>query len=192
MTMKIKKVHILIGVIAFCLLLYTFYLCRHRVEFVHEENPIWLDYLKKLHKQGVCEKEGALIHPFIDESFALVGLDGRDDDKTSWCSAGLNMVFYNLRDRIHIVGTLSGLAKSWLEWGGEVKKYKPGNICIFRVREGYHVTVLLDAVQWRDRDGNFRLTCIGCNQGGCIKPSGYKLVDLVAMRWPTINEMGDE
>jgi uncharacterized protein (TIGR02594 family) len=144
------------------------------------DDPTWLTQINN--REGLAELPGPENNPWIIEAFKLCGLPSelQDDNKTSWCSAGLNKIM----DEVGLRGTGDARAESWCEWGGMLWIAKKGAICVFCDAGNYHVTVLNDTETVTIR-GEKYYSCIGCNQSDRIKISLYKVKSLMCMRWAT-------
>lgn len=170
-----KKVGIALLVFFFCVSAFTVY-----TSYKDIQAPVWLDSLKSLEGK-IKEVEGQDSNPWIIEAYKLCELPTalHDDDKTSWCSAGLNKIMHDNG----IKGTNNAKAKSWLTWGRKLWFPAKGAICIFDMGKYYHVTVLMSKEPILIK-GVKHYWCIGCNQSGTIKTSRYPEDKLVDMRWP--------
>ena len=141
--------------------------------------PPYLDYALSL--KDVRELPGEANHPFIVEALAFVGKpESLQKDETPWCSASLNLIL----DRCGMIGTLSALAVSWMNWGRGVTDLQAGDILIFYDGNNYHVTILTDPRIVSYRMGEVYL-CIGGDQSNELKTSPYLVKTLIGARRPT-------
>ncbi len=69
---------------------------------------------------GLKEKPGIDSHPTIAEWYKLCKLDGSDDSKVPWCAVYMNGILNECK----ILGTGSGLARSFLKWGISSKGFE--------------------------------------------------------------------
>jgi len=171
---NLRRFVVLAGIL--CMLLLV--ACSRQKPLLYADNPIWL--IKALILDGeIVEKPGAEHHPWIVAALEYSGVTGEMlADETSWCASAMN---YILKE-CGINGTGSALAEHYLEWGVSVKPRK-GGIAVFRSREGFHVTILVDANVSSLTSGD-HYKCIGGNQGNAYKISWQRASDLVDVRWP--------
>lgn len=79
---------------------------------------------------GLKEVPGHATNPFIADWYKLVKLGGSDDSKVPWCAVFVAGVL----NECGILGTGSGMARSYLHWGSSVLQDEPvpGDICVFK------------------------------------------------------------
>ena len=133
--------------------------------------PQWLEIA--FAELGVHETPGANSTARIAEYLKTCRLG--PSDEIGWCSAFVNWVFC----QCPIIGTNSGLARSWLMWG-ETCDPRLGAIVVLK-RAAFagsgHVGFQLDF-----HDGI--LYVLGGNQGDRVGVSRYLETDVLGYRWP--------
>ena len=115
------------------------------------------------------EHKGKGTNPLIAECYKAVDGLGNpemiDDDWTSWCSCYMNKKIQDAGGK----GTRNALARSWLNWGKELKTPKEG--CITILKRGNST--------WQGHVGFFvketenTVTLLGGNQGNDVKLSTF-------------------
>jgi uncharacterized protein (TIGR02594 family) len=130
-------------------------------------------------KIGIYEIPGPENNPEIVKWLESVNLPGID--KIPHCSAFVNYVVEgdDYLGYKGVPGTKSGMARSWLKWGYEIKEPKLG--CIVVIRRGLdpnlgHVGFYMD-------DSNGFLRILGANQGDRVGINSYAKVRLLGYRW---------
>jgi len=135
---------------------------------------------------GQAEIPGPGNNPRIAEYLKSVGLPGRDS--IPHCAAFANWVVEggDISDIYGTIGTGSGLARSFLTWGYEIKRPILG--CIVVIRRGVpdltkpylkrkgHVGFYLDHSR-----GFIRI--LGANQGDRVGVNAYASARLLSYRW---------
>jgi uncharacterized protein (TIGR02594 family) len=135
--------------------------------------PTWLDIAE--HEIGTKEINGPKSNERIIEYHACTSLKATTDE-TAWCSAFVNWCMRHAG----LKGTNSAAARSWLQWGVELKAPVPGCIVIFKrgAPPSGHVAFYASDV------GNDYIKVLGGNQGDQVKYSNYPKQDILGYRWP--------
>lgn len=135
------------------------------------ENPPWVEIALK--EVGQAEIPGDGDNPRILEYWTAVDLMVNHDE-VAWCSAFANWIMM----KAGIPRTRSAAARSWLNWGIEIKP-RPGAIVVFkRGREWQgHVGVYMGVV-------NQRISVLGGNQGDRVCVAHFNPADVLGFRWP--------
>ena len=135
--------------------------------------PTWFDVAKK--EIGVKEKRGGE-NPRIIEYHSTTTLSA-DEDEVSWCSSFVNWCF----KQVNIKGTNNAAARSWLNWGTELKEPKQGCVVIYwRVApdswQGH--------VGFVDRVEAGKVYTLGGNQGDAVSIKSFPKSQVLGYRWP--------
>jgi uncharacterized protein (TIGR02594 family) len=138
--------------------------------------PKWMDLARDF--IGVREIRGAQHNPEIIEWFKESGHGWIKDDETAWCAAFANAML----ERVDIKGTNSVAARSFLDWGRELKKPKPGALAVFwrgnkngwQGHVGFYVGETATHVQ-----------VLGGNQKDAVSIASYDKDQLLGYRWPS-------
>lgn len=124
------------------------------------------------------EVKGKGSNPLIVECYKAVDGLGNpellDDDGTSWCSCYVNKKIQDAGGK----GTRNALARSWLQWGNELKKPVEGCIVVFKRGTSSwqgHVSFFIK------KDENY-VWCLGGNQSNNLVISKYKVADVLGYR----------
>lgn len=144
--------------------------------------PIWLVHAEK--DAGTKEKRGGE-NPRILEYFTHTTYHAKEDE-VPWCSAAVCCWL----EEVMYPSTKSAAAKSWLDYGVELKEPREGCICVIQQRytgkdkatgssSGYHVAL------WLDQDAD-HVTLFGGNQSDSVKVSSFNLNSyrVCGYRWP--------
>ena len=168
--MSTKQFYLLMAAIVVSVCIYVFM----QPTYVYWDDPVWLTEIHKW--KGITETPGDENTAWIEDSFRMCGLPEHlmSDDKTSWCSAGLNKIF----NAVGLQGTMDARAYSWHNYGASIRTARRGALCLFFDGTNYHVTLLEKAVPLVLNDIEYYL-CIGCNQSNRIKVSPYPVKNLV-------------
>ena len=125
---------------------------------------------------GVKEYPGNGENPRILEYLRSTNLSAPDSarDETPWCSAFANWCV----EKAGYAGTDSAWARSWRNWGTELKKPKHGCIAVFKrqINNG-HVGFYLGETATG-------IKLLGGNQGNAVSVSTSKKADLLGYRLP--------
>jgi uncharacterized protein (TIGR02594 family) len=116
-------------------------------------------------------------NPRITEYHQGTNITGYDD-KAAWCSSFLNWVLI----KSGYSGTNSALARSWLEWGIELREPRLGCIVIL---EREHPSGWQGHVGFFLRVDDDRVFLLGGNQLGEVREHSYPLSSVLGYRWPT-------
>lgn len=137
--------------------------------------PKWMDLAREF--IGLKEYRGIKHNPEILEWFRESGHGWIKDDETAWCAAFANAML----ERVDIKGTNSVAARSFLDWGKELKKPKPGAIAVlwrgstnsWEGHVGFYVSETADAI-----------LILGGNQKDEVNIASYSKDRLLGYRWP--------
>ena len=121
---------------------------------------------------GQKEIAGSADNPRIVEYHQATSLKATNDE-TPWCSAFVNWCY----KQAGIKGTNSAAARSWLNWGKELKQPVEG--CVVVLKRGAppsgHVGFFVR------QEGNL-IYVLGGNQSDQVKVSAYKATDVLSYR----------
>lgn len=145
-----------------------------------KNKPIWLLEAEKY--IGLHEISGPHHNPTVVSFWEDIHLGGIHDDETPWCAAFVGASL----EESGIRSTRSGMAKSYLNWGTELKSPKLGCIVIFTRKGGGHVGF----VEGVDKNGN--LYVLGGNQSDSVCIKLFKTDNVVGYRWPEGQPMNQE
>jgi uncharacterized protein (TIGR02594 family) len=137
-----------------------------------ENMPPWLKvaYAEIGQRRGPAGASNPRIEEY-NNATTLVGYD----DKISWCSSFVNWCLA----QSGLEGTRSALARSWIEWGDEIKEPVLGCVAVV-TRDG--------AESWKGHVGFFieatddRIILLGGNQDEEVKLKAYPNKELLALR----------
>jgi uncharacterized protein (TIGR02594 family) len=138
------------------------------------ETPKW--YQIALAELGVKEVSGTGNNPRILEYHSATSLKSRSDE-VSWCSSFVNWCFRECG----IKGTNSALARSWLDWGKEVKEPYKG--C---------VVILSRGLAWQGHVGFFveengsMIGLLAGNQGDAVSIEYFPKSKILGFREPEV------
>lgn len=124
---------------------------------------------------GTTEIAGPEHNPRIVEYQQATSL-GASDDETPWCASFVNWCL----QQAGIAGTNSAAARSFLNWGREIKTPVEG--CIVVLKRGNS--------SWQGHVGFYvgeigdRVNLLGGNQGNKVSIKGYKKEDILGYRLP--------
>lgn len=140
--------------------------------------------MKKTDWMAIAEREIGIktfpegeSNPRITEYHEGTNIAGYDD-KAAWCSSFLNWVFC----KSGYLGTNSALARSWLEWGVELREPCVGCVVVLE-RES--------ADGWQGHVGFFlrieddQIFLFGGNQLDEVRENNYPISSILGYRWPT-------
>jgi uncharacterized protein (TIGR02594 family) len=134
----------------------------------------WMPYA--LNELGQREIPGDQDNPRIVEYHAATEGGGRAKDETAWCSSFANWSL----DQVHVEGTRSKAARSWLKWGRPCDPF-PGCVVVFwrKSRVGLYGHVAF-YVGTHERD----TIVLGGNQGNCVSIKPYPTRRVLGYREP--------
>jgi len=138
-------------------------------------NPLWLEIAKK--ELGVKEVDGDGNNPRIIQYHAQTTLKATED-KISWCSSFVNWALY----KAGIKGTQSAAARSWLNWGRELKVPRVGAVVVLwrGKKDSWQGHV---AFYVREDEKYYYL--LGGNQNNEVNISPYLKSRVLGIRWPS-------
>jgi uncharacterized protein (TIGR02594 family) len=140
-------------------------------------NPKW--YQIAMAELGQQEIPGAEHNPRIVEYHQATGLRAQDDE-TPWCGAFVAWCLGAAGIRYKKASAAS--ARSWLNWGRELKRPTIGCVVVFwrGRRDGWQGHVGFYA----GRDAQGRILVLGGNQGNAVSVRPYSADQLLGYRWP--------
>lgn len=133
----------------------------------------WFDIAKG--EIGQKEIPGEADNPRIVQYQQATSLRATDDE-TPWCASFVNWCL----QEAGIAGTNSAAARSFLNWGREIKEPVPG--CIVVLKRGNS--------SWQGHVGFYvgtvgdRINLLGGNQGNSVSIKGYRREDVLGYRLP--------
>jgi uncharacterized protein (TIGR02594 family) len=141
-------------------------------------DPAWLKLARA--DLGVCELPGTAANPDIMRAWEYCDYKPPAGDETSWCSAKA----CEWMERAGQPSTRAPNARSWLKWGHELKRPKPGCVAVFwrgspSSWEG-HVGLYLGPGK---KPGTVQV--LGGNQSNAVSIRDYPESQLLGLRWPT-------
>lgn len=136
--------------------------------------PTWFDVAKK--EIGTKEVSGSGDNPRVIEYHSTTTLKATEDS-ISWCSSFVNWCF----KQAGIKGTNNAAARSWLNWGTELKEPKQGCVVIYwRVApdswQGH--------VGFVDRVEAGKVYTLGGNQSDAVNIKAFPVSQVLGYRWP--------
>lgn len=139
-----------------------------------KDEPIWLAEAKS--HIGLKEIVGKKHNEEILEFWRLCGLPFKDDE-TPWCAGFVGGVL----EKCGIRSTRSGMARSYLNWGKEIKEPRIGAILVFWRN---HVNSSSGHVGFlADYPSPILMPVLGGNQGNQVCVKRYPRARLLSMRW---------
>lgn len=141
--------------------------------------PLETSYDRQLRAYRVAQKElgvrevaGVGDNPRIVEYLKATNLEQRYlHDQTYWCAAFANWVF----DEAHLPKTNLASARSFLNWGQEIKDPKEGDLVVFKRGEGGHVGFI-------HRLNTFTISTLGGNENDCVCIMDYPRYRVLSYR----------
>lgn len=134
----------------------------------------WMELARA--EMGVTSFPKGTSNPRIEEYHQGTNIAGYDD-KAAWCSSFLNWVL----TKSGYTGTNSALARSWLEWGNQLREPQYGCIVVLE-RENPN--------GWQGHVGFFtkieqdQIFLFGGNQLDEVREHSYPLSSVLGYRWP--------
>tara|TARA_B110000259_G_C14002379_1_gene396702 strand:+ start:1361 stop:1879 length:519 start_codon:yes stop_codon:yes gene_type:complete len=108
---------------------------------------------------------------------------GIDPVITEWCAAFINMIlFENDLPMSSTVSPYPLTARSFLEWGTEVKEPTKGDIIVFRRGEPWQGHVGFYVSTTTDQNGVEYYNILGGNQGNAVSIDPYAISRVVSIR----------
>jgi len=137
-------------------------------------NPLWLEIASK--EIGVKEIKGKEHNPRIIEYHSQTTLKATEDE-VPYCSSFVNWCFY----KSGIKGTRSAAARSWLNWGRELKTPRVG--CVVILWRGSPDSASGHAAFWVSEDDK-TVSLLGANQNDSVCIAKYDKKRVLGYRWP--------
>lgn len=134
--------------------------------------PRWITEARR--HVGVREIPGVNHHPLIVRMWKAIKRGGIKDDETPWCAAFVGFCLEN----VGITSSRFESARSYLNWGRELKQPLPGCVVVFTRDGGGHVGFVVG----RRPDG--QLLVLGGNQGNEVNIRAFSLDRVSGYRWP--------
>jgi uncharacterized protein (TIGR02594 family) len=137
--------------------------------------PKWLQLARGY--LGLKELKGPKHNPEILKWFEESGHGWIKDDETAWCAAFANAML----ERADVKGTNSVAARSFMQWGKELKEPEPG--CLVVLWRG-------SKNSWQGHVGFFisesaeYVKVLGGNQNNAVSIANYPKSQLLGYRWP--------
>jgi uncharacterized protein (TIGR02594 family) len=138
------------------------------------EIPLWLKLA--FVERGVAEQPGLFEHnPRIIEYHSATSLKATRDE-VPWCSAFACWCM----EKAGVKSTRSAAARSWLDWGREVRRPEPGTVVV--LKRGDH--------SWQGHVGFWigedasRILVLGGNQGDEVSQAWYSKARVLSYRAP--------
>jgi uncharacterized protein (TIGR02594 family) len=137
------------------------------------DDPWWLR--KAFEELGEAEVPGKGANPKIIEFHKWTNL-GATDDETPWCAAFMRWLFEEMGP---------GTARSFEQYGKPIADFKRGCIVVMS-RPGATWTghVALGLAEFKAKNGDEKILCLGGNQGDSVSVKAYPKSRLLAYRWP--------
>lgn len=134
--------------------------------------PKWIG--EAMMHMGVTEVKGPKHSETILEYWKAIKRGGIKDDETPWCAAyvGAMLEYSGIRS------TRFESARSYLDWGIELKEPAPGCIVVFSRSGGGHVGFVVGV------DPAGRLMVLGGNQADAVNIKAFDRNRVVGYRWP--------
>lgn len=138
-------------------------------------DPAWLKEARR--HIGVAEVAGAQHNPVVLGYFAKAGFPEIDSDETAWCAAFVNAML----ETAGYDGSKSLAARSFMNWGREVKRPYPGCIAVLtrgnpRGWEGH--------VGFYVAERGDKIKLLGGNQGNAVSLQEFPRAQLLGYREP--------
>jgi len=130
-----------------------------------------------LAETGIHEFPGDADNPRVVEYLhsTNLGSPSWNEDETPWCSAFVNWCI----EKAGYEGTDSAWARSWLNWGKEIKEPVVGCVAVFKREGGGHVGFYIGKTETAIR-------VLGGNQGDAVNESSYAKSRLLGYRVPGV------
>lgn len=141
-------------------------------------DPAWLKLARA--DLGIKEVAGSESNPKVMRYWSACDYEPNpDDSKDAWCSAATNYWM----QQSGLPGTRAPNARSWLKWGAELTKPKPGCVTVFWRGS---------PTGWQGHVGLYigpgspgKIRVLGGNQGNGVSIAEYSTDQLLGYRWPT-------
>ncbi|EPG4957809.1 MAG: TIGR02594 family protein [Citrobacter sp.] len=140
--------------------------------------PRWLVEGRKY--IGQMEINGPRHNPLLLQFWKDIHRAGIKDDETPWCAAYVG----SMLERVGIKSTRFESAKSYLNWGVELREPAYGCVVVFSRDGGGHVGFVVGQHQ------NGDLMVLGGNQSDAINIRAFSRSRVTSYRWP-VNEPRD-
>lgn len=135
--------------------------------------PAWLAEAKKY--IGEKEIKGAQHNPLILQFWKDIRRGGIKDDETPWCAAFVGAVL----ERCGIPSSRYESARSYLQWGRELKEPGLGCVVVLLREGGGHVGFVVGMSSNKD------LMVLGGNQSDAVNIRAFPRSRISGYRWPT-------
>ncbi|PHM51900.1 TIGR02594 family protein [Xenorhabdus hominickii] len=137
-----------------------------------EDNPKWIEEGYKY--IGMHEITGDQHHPYILQWWKDIKRGGIRDDETPWCAAYVGAMF----EHVGIRSSRFESAKSYLEWGMQLKEPYYGCVAVFTRTGGGHVGFVVGVAE------NGDLMVLGGNQSDEVSIRSFPRSRVSGYRWP--------
>lgn len=137
-----------------------------------QNEPRWLEEARK--HTGLKEIKGPSHNPLILQFWKDIRRSGIQDDETPWCAAFTGAML----ERAGIRSTRFESAKSYLDWGTELKAPLYGCVVVSGRQGGGHVGFVVGEKQ------NGDLMVLGGNQGDAVSICAFSRDRVLGYRWP--------
>ena len=124
---------------------------------------------------GEFEIKGPKHNPLIVQWWKDIKRGGIQDDETPWCAAFTGAML----EHVGIRSTRFESAKSYLDWGIELKEPVYGCVVVFTRTGGGHVGFVVG----RDEKGS--LLVLGGNQADAVSIAAFSVSRVSGYRWPS-------
>lgn len=128
---------------------------------------------------GTVEIAGPGDNPRIVEYHGATSLKSPDDE-TPWCSAFANWCM----KQAGILGTNRANARSWLNWGVEIAKPRPGCVVVLWRESPNSAKGHVAFYVGEDQANPAKIRLLGGNQGDKVSITSYDKARVLSYRWP--------
>ncbi|TNV22133.1 TIGR02594 family protein [Buttiauxella sp. B2] len=123
---------------------------------------------------GQMEVKGPRHNPLILQFWKDIKRGGIKDDETPWCAAYVGAML----ERVGIKSSRFESAKSYLNWGAELREPAYGCVVVFSRDGGGHVGFVVGQQQ------NGDLMVMGGNQSDAVNIKAFSRLRVSGYRWP--------
>lgn len=124
---------------------------------------------------GIAEIAGSKHNSKIIEYHQTTTLKATQDE-VPWCSSFVNWCM----NKNGINGTDSAAARSWLNWGQEIKLYAPYGCLVVLKRGNSQISGHVGFLVYSGLD---KIILLGGNQGDKVSIAPFKKADILSYRW---------